>query len=159
PLARALKGDGIDALLVSSITHVTYLTGFTGSSALLLLTARGRPVLISDGRYEQQIAEECDGDLEVYIRPHDQTLQQAAVAVVKKAGVTTLGFESQHLTVADLEALSAALPDVAWAPQQGRVEALRAVKDATEVEQIRVAIRAAERAYEMVRATLRPGDT
>jgi Xaa-Pro aminopeptidase len=158
-LARALKDDGLDALLVSSIVHVTYLAGFTGSSALLLLMARGRSVLISDGRYEQQIAQECDDGLDVHIRPHDKTVQQAAAEVIGKAGVRTLGFESQHLTVADLEALSAALPGVAWAPQQGRVEALRMIKDAAEVEHIRVAIRAAERAYEMFRATLRPGDT
>src|SRR4051812_6977258 len=47
---RALKTDRVDALLVVSVSNVTYLTGFTGDSSALLLT-RDRALVISDGRF------------------------------------------------------------------------------------------------------------
>jgi Xaa-Pro aminopeptidase len=156
-LARGLKEAGLDALVVSSVVNVTYLTGFRGDSSMLVLM-RNRAVLVSDGRYAEQIAEECPG-LEAVIRPHDRTVHQAVAGVVGGLGVRAVGFESQHLTVAELETFRELVPAVDWAPRRGLVEALRQVKDAGEVAEIRAAVRLAERAYAMLRATLRPGDT
>src|SRR5262249_48729974 len=70
-----------------------------------------------------------------------------------------VGFESAHLSVADFETLGAAAPGVSWKGDPGRVERLRAVKDASEIEQIREAVRFAERAFSMFRAMLGPDDT
>ena len=55
-LARLLPEEGLDAILVSSPVNVTYLTGFTGDSSVLVLS-RDRAVLVSDPRYTGQIAE------------------------------------------------------------------------------------------------------
>ena len=65
-LRKSLKKSGAEALLVTSTANVTYLTGFTGDSSYLLLTAQGQ-LLISDGRYVTQIEEECPG-LDMNIR-------------------------------------------------------------------------------------------
>src|SRR5262249_11414508 len=75
-----------------------------------------------------------------------------------KLGVRSVGFESGHLSVSEFEALKAAAPAVEWKPGKDRVERLRAVKDESEVEEIREAIRFAERAFAMFRGMLQPED-
>ena len=59
-LTRRLRPLGLDALLVSNPVNVTYLTGFSGDSSVLVLT-RDRALLVSDPRYTGQIADECPG--------------------------------------------------------------------------------------------------
>ena len=155
-LARCLKDEQLDGLLVSNPVNVTYLTGFSGDSSYLVL-ARKRTVLVSDGRFTEQIAEECP-DLEAHIRPPDLALPKATAEVLDKLGRRAVGFESGHLSVAELETLKELTPTTDWKAGPKRVEELRAVKDASEIEQIREAIRIAERAFAMFRAMLRPDD-
>jgi Xaa-Pro aminopeptidase len=148
--------DGLDGLLVSNPVNVTYLTGFTGESSYLAVSA-GRCMLISDGRFTEQIAEECPG-LEAVIRPPTQIMPEAAGAALQSLGVRTVGFESAHLTVADLQRLSEQAKTITWASVEDSVENLRLCKDADEIAAIRDAIRMAERAFAMFRAMLRPTD-
>jgi Xaa-Pro aminopeptidase len=154
---RALRAEGLDALLVSSPVNVTYLTGFTGDSSYLVLSAR-RTMLVSDGRFMTQLAEECPG-LETHIRPPAVPVQEAAGQVLTRLGSRHVGFESGHLTVADHATLADAAAAVEWKPGRDRIECLRAVKDDSEVAQIRAAIHFAERAFAMFRAMLRLADT
>jgi Xaa-Pro aminopeptidase len=156
-LRGLLAAEELDAVLVSSPTNVTYLTGFTGESSYLVL-GRDQTVLVSDGRFTAQIAEECPG-LEAHIRPPSQPVTEAAAEVVTKLGLRTIGFESAQMSVAEYEALRELTPTVAWKGAADRVERLRAIKDAFEVGQIREAVRIAERAFAMFRAMLRPGDS
>jgi Xaa-Pro aminopeptidase len=156
-LTHTLADEGVDLLLVTSPVNVTYLTGFSGDSSHLLLT-RDRAVLVSDGRFTEQLAQECPG-LQAVIRPPSQTVVEAAAEVLGKLGPRSAGFESGHLTVGDFETLKGLSAGVDWKAGRDRVERLRAVKDAWEVEQIRQAIRIAERAFAMFRALLRPADT
>ena len=155
-LFPCLADEGLDALLVSSPVNVTYLTGFSGESSYLVLTCE-RPVLVSDFRFTEQIAAECPG-LEAHIRPPTQTLHQAVAEVLGRLGCRAVGFESGHLTVAEWEALRDLAKTVDWKGGRDRVERLRAVKDPSEVEQIREAIAIAERAFTAFRALLRPED-
>ena len=155
---RACFGDDkIDALVVTSFTNVTYLTGFTGDDSALLLT-RDRAIVISDGRYATQLGHECP-DLEIHIRPVGQLLMPGIAEVATKLGVTRLGFESTTLTVAEHLKLAELLKTIEPAPTTDRVEALRLVKDEFEIDAIRAAARAAERGFEMLRAGLRRDDS
>ncbi len=156
-LTRQLKPLGLDALLVTNPVNVTYLTGFTGEASYLIL-GRKRTLLVSDGRFTEQLAEECPG-LEVHFRPPTITTLPATAKVLTDLGFRTVGFESTHLTVAALETLRGLAPALDWSPQAGRVEELRAVKDADEVRQIREAVGVAERAFAMFRAMLHPDAT
>jgi Xaa-Pro aminopeptidase len=156
-LRRLLDEEGLDALLITNPINVTYLTGFRGDSTYLVLE-RQKELLISDGRYAQQLAEECPG-LPAHIRPPDQWLSQAAAAVLNPRGIRALGYESGHLTVSDFETLRELTPAIDWKPARDRVERLRMVKDPSEIEAIRGAIAVAEKAFETFRASLRPTDT
>jgi Xaa-Pro aminopeptidase len=153
-LAARLGEEDLALLLVSNPVNVSYLTGFSGESSYLLL-GRERAVLVSDGRFTQQLAEECPG-LETYIRPPAQALPEATAATVDKLGARRIGFEDGHLTVAELERLRELAKSCDWKGGRDRVERLRAIKDAGEVEEIREAIHIAERAFAMFRAMLEP---
>src|SRR5262249_33988311 len=133
-------------LLVSNETNVSYLTGFTGDSSFLLI-GKEQCILINDGRYTTQIAEECPG-IDVYIRPQTETVVVAAAKIVKKAKLRKLGVEADHLTVSNFEKLKEESKGVETCPLSGMVEDLRVVKDADEVNQIRAAVRQAEKGFE-----------
>jgi Xaa-Pro aminopeptidase len=156
-LVKTLKKDAVDAVLVTNPVNVLYLTGFTGDSSYLIATAK-QFILVSDSRFEEQIKEECPG-LEVHIRPHDQTTVEAAVEVLTRAGVKAVGLEADHATLGLLADLQEKGSKLTFAPLKGRVEALRAVKDPSEVEQIRAAVKVAERAFVMFKSMIREADT
>jgi Xaa-Pro aminopeptidase len=156
-LRPTLAEEGLDALLLSSPVSVTYLTGFTGESSFLVL-GRDRAVLVSDQRFTEQIAEECPG-LEAHVRPPAQSLYQATAAVLGGLGGRAVGFESNHLTVAELETLAELNKTATWKAGRDRVERLRAVKDPSEVAEVREAIDVAERAFTAFRALLRRADS
>jgi Xaa-Pro aminopeptidase len=156
-LLACLTAESLDGLLINSPVNVTYLTGFSGESSVLVLT-RSKAILVSDSRFTEQLAEECPG-LETFIRPTTQKLPEAVAAVVKNLAVGSLGFESSALTVAEFDTLRGLLPTVSWKPGADRVEWLRQIKDASEIAQLREAVAIAERAFQAFRALLRPADT
>ncbi len=155
-LARLLDAEGLDALMISKPVNVTYLTGFSGDSSVLLV-GRGRTLLVSDHRFTVQIAEECPG-LQTHIRPPAQRISEAVAEVLQRLGVHHVGFESAALTVADFETLRGLAPSLDWKGSTDRVEQLRMVKDPSEVAQIQEAISVAEHAFDAFRALLRPED-
>jgi Xaa-Pro aminopeptidase len=156
-LARLLPDEDLDAFLVTNPVNVSYLTGFSGESSYLIV-GRQRCLLVSDARFTEQLAAECPG-LPTHIRPPAQPVGAAAVEVLDQLGCRAVGFESTHLTVAEHETLVGLVPAIAWKPLRDRVEALRVIKDPSEIAAIREAIDVAERAFTVFRALLRPEDT
>lgn len=152
-----LKSDGIEGLLVTAPANVEYLSGFGGGDSYFLLTAK-HAVLVSDSRYAEQLKEECP-DLEAVIRPHTKTTPEATAETLNKLGVKPMGFEAGHLTVELLQLLTDKATKTQLVPTSGKVEALRAIKDPSEVAAIRKAIEVAERAFGMFTAMLREADT
>jgi Xaa-Pro aminopeptidase len=156
-LRRLFKADRVDVLLVISEHNVRYLTGFSGEASVLLV-APGRTLLVSDGRFTTQLQQECP-DLPVHIRPVGQPLYEGLGEVVDQFGAHRVGYEPSALTVSNFETMKEKAQTVEWVGVSGKVEALRAVKDRTEIEAIRTAIRQAERAFAMLRASIRQSDT
>jgi Xaa-Pro aminopeptidase len=156
-VAHLIAEEGLDALLVTSVHNVTYLTGFTGDSSAVVMT-RDRVLLISDPRYVGQIADECP-ELPTHIRKPTRKLHEAIGDVINGLGVRTVGCESANLTLAEAEALRGVAPTIDWKPASDRVERFRMVKDEVELAEIRAAVRIAERAFAALRALMRPEDT
>ncbi len=156
-LRQVVGRSPAEAILVSSCPNVTYLTGFTGDSSYLLLTP-DNAIVISDGRYTQQLQEECP-DVDVEIRPVATETSDWLARVVTAAGIRQLAFEGHAMTVAAYSELTEKLPDCQFVPSKSPVERLREVKDRDEVRRIRHAIDVAERAFAVVKASLRPERT
>jgi Xaa-Pro aminopeptidase len=152
------KDDGLEALVVTHPANVTYLTGFTGGEGSYLVATAKQFVLVSDARFEEQIKEEVHG-IDVEIRPLDQTIGEATAEVLNKTGTKAAGLEAEHATLALTELLREKAAKTTFAPVAAKVEKLRAVKDPSEIEQIRTAIRIAERAFWMFKSMLREADT
>ena len=137
----------LDALLVSNLFNVRWLTGFTGSNAAAVL-GPGVARFVTDFRYLTQSAEQVDP---VWEREIETDLLKR-VAEGLPPGPFKLGFDDAHLTVkahAQLERLVAER-EVELVAAGGIVEALRAVKDAAEIEMIRAAAKLADEAFEEV---------
>jgi Xaa-Pro aminopeptidase len=148
----------LDAMLVTDLVNVRYLSGFTGSNAALLVRADDeKAALATDGRYVTQAAQQAP-DVEVVIEracaPH-----LAARAAVD--GVRRLGFESHVVTFDGYGLLERAAAGLEFVRAAGTVEALREVKDAGELALLRLACEAADAAlHELVDAGgLRAGRT
>ena len=134
-LRALLPGAGVDALLVTDLVNVRYLTGFTGSNAALLVHAAGDGAssFCTDGRYRTQAGAEVP-DLETVI---DRASALALARQVPASEVERLGFESDAVTVDAYDALAKAAAGVPLHRAPGLVQRLRAVKDEGEVEALR----------------------
>jgi Xaa-Pro dipeptidase len=148
-LRSQLRERDLAALLVVDLRNVRYLTGFTGSNAALLVHAGDEPgdeartVFCTDGRYLIQSAHQLP-DLERMIdRPCPPALL-ARAAAGDAYGRT--GYESHHVTVEELDGLTDAAGDIELVRAPGLVERLRMVKDDDEIEALRMACAAADRA-------------
>jgi Xaa-Pro dipeptidase len=161
-LRAALQALDVDALLVVDLLNIRYLTGFTGSNAALLIHAadEARTVFCTDGRYLTQSAEQVP-DLE-RVLDRQSALALAARAGERAADYRRTGFESQHVTVDGLDTLAEAAGDkVELVRAPGTIEKLRAVKDDAEIDALRRACAAADRALAdlIEQGGLRPGRT
>lgn len=151
-LVTALK---LDALLVTSLQNVRYLTGFTGSSANLLVFRDGRAVLFTDPRYTVQSKQQVNCAIRIAKGP----LTKAVMTEIARARVSRVGFEPESLNVARLEALTKALPAKARLvpATEGLIAKLRMVKDDGEIALIRHAVNINSRALEQALKRLKPG--
>ena len=151
--------DAVDGLLLvrqESLEDydLRYLTGFTGSSAFAIVSAR-QALLLTDVRYVEQAAHECPGWC---VRRHGRPATAALAEALQGAEVRRLAFEPAGLTVALWNELGAGLPDTALEPAAGAVTALRARKDAAEVAAIARACAIGDAAFAQLLPALRPGD-
>ena len=124
-LRQRLVDAELDALLVSDLVNVRYLSGFTGSNAALLIMAGDEtPVLATDGRYRTQAAQQSP-DAEVII---ERACGPRLAGRAAERGVRTLGFESHVVTVDAFSALARAAGDQCELVRAaGTVEGLREV--------------------------------
>ena len=131
---RRFADEGIDALLVTDLSNVRWLTGFSGSAAMLLVTG-DRSVLTSDGRYRTQADEQVKaagirGDVEIVIGGL-AAQREALVAALGASG--TVGLEADAVSWSDQRLWSDLLEAVSLVPTRGIVEAERSVKDEGEL--------------------------
>ncbi|MBA4020725.1 MAG: peptidase M24 family protein [Gordonia sp.] len=139
-LRAQLDAAGVDAVLITDLINLRYLTGFTGSNGALVVTAAGADTISTDGRYLTQVSEQAP-DLSAIIA---RDCPRALIEDLSGSGAR-IGFEKHIVTVATHQRLVPLLAGgetlVGVAPL---VEELRIVKDEYEVEQIRTACQAAD---------------
>ena len=153
-LRGAFEEAGIDALLVGTESNRRYLSGFTGSAGYLIV-APERRLLITDGRYTTQAAEQSL-DYEIVI--HSGPILEEVAARVDETGIQRLGFDPATTSVAKFEELRGRLgEDSELVAAPGLVEKLRLIKDDYELAIMRRAIKMADQVQAMVARELVPG--
>jgi Xaa-Pro aminopeptidase len=140
------------ALLVTHLTNLRYLTGFTGSAGLLLVPLAGDPWLVTDGRYAEQAADEvAAAGAEVEVRIGRTVAAQRDLLRVRCDGLERLALEADHVSWADQRRYAGEWFSAAeLVPAEGLVEGLRLVKDVGEVARIEAACAIADAALATV---------
>lgn len=127
---------GLDAVLVTALTNIRYLTGFTGSNAVLAIAVDGDDVFGTDFRYLIQSAAETG--LSPLI---DRRTLPAVAGKLAERSLGTLGYESHVVTVDERDQLAGLLPGARLESLDRVVEEARTVKDEDEIELLRQACR------------------
>jgi Xaa-Pro aminopeptidase len=149
----AQDSSGVNALLVVSMDNIRWLTGFTGSTAMLLLKSNDS-VLIVDGRYTQQATDQLrlSGASARVVEARTQSLQIAQLSR-ELAGVSTCGFDSSEITMLNFGMITAECSCV-FVATNGVVQQLRRVKTEAEIARMQLAAHATDRALSEVQTML-----
>lgn len=139
-LRERFDESGIDALLVTRLPNVRYLTGFTGSAGMLLVRPADA-VLVTDGRYRDQSAEQIAASgAPARVDVGLTQARQREILQALTAGIGHLGLEAQAVSWAQQRAFAETwFPDVELIATEHVVEDLRMVKDPGEVARVRAA--------------------
>lgn len=151
-LDRAGPDDGsVEALMVSTPANIRWLCGFSGSAGTLLVTRAGA-LLVSDGRYRTQAAEQLGaaglGD-EVRLVIGNVAAQRRALTETA-AGLVTVGLEADQVSWSAMRTWEELLAPTVLVPTRALVEQLRAVKDPGEVARMERAAAIADEALAAV---------
>jgi Xaa-Pro aminopeptidase len=160
-LRGQLDAARCDALLVTRLPNVRYLTGFTGSAGLLLVGPERQDdlVLVTDGRYQTQSREQLDAagvGARIAVAPAGG---QTALLQELVARFGRLGLEAHGVTWAQQRAWADAFADTTLVPTEEVVEGLRRVKEPAEVARIRAACAIADDALAATLPMLRDRPT
>jgi Xaa-Pro aminopeptidase len=147
---RKLFETRLQGFLVTSSPNIGYLTGFTGSSGILLLT-RDSQVLITDGRYTDQVSSET----------HDLRIVIASGRLLEALSLTNMlhknprvGFESATIGYMEHQNLTRLWPHVRWVPMSFVVENNRSRKDEQEILKIKRAVEITDRVFNKILAII-----
>lgn len=152
-LCARLAEAGLPGMLVMKDANRVYLSGFTGSSGALVVSAQGA-ALITDGRYAEQAKDQAEG-FRVII--HGDSMAASARQVMEEFGLSRIGFEKDFLTVAQFESWTKALAPIELVGTEGIVERLRRLKDSEEIRRMRQAQSITDQAFHKALEFIRPG--
>lgn len=152
---RRLKKDGLDAFLITNDRDIRYLTGYPGEDCWAVVTAK-RIYLISDFRYEESLRP-FRSVARVVMRT--ESLAHNVRDIVKGDRITSLGIESEYMTVALRGALAKLVGARTLVNTRGVLLEQRMIKDSSEIKTIRKAIRIAQDALTATLAEFEPGET
>jgi Xaa-Pro aminopeptidase len=154
-LRKVLDERGLDGMLITNLTNVRYISGFTGSAASCLITPEGQ-YFITDGRYIEQSKAQVKG-FERFIDMNSH-LSQIKDNNLNPNGFK-LAFEGDHMSYALYENMISMFPNTKWENSSMILEDLASVKDDHELECIRTAVEVTDKVYEEILPMLRPGFT
>ncbi len=154
-LREALTTEGLDAILITQPGNRRYLSGFTGSAGVLLIS-QDQAILATDFRYHEQVEKQAPDFRLAKITDKFKVLLPELVHQVEAKRV---GFESAHLTVDQHQEWQEVAEGFELVPTKELVEGIRAVKDEDELSKIRKAIALADEAVSHIAGFIEPGMT
>lgn len=151
-LQNLLEAKEIDAILITNPINRKYITGFTGTSGVVLISKDDQR-LITDFRYIEQATEQAKG---FTIVEHTKSIELAVNEELKQLKVKKLGFEQNTVTYAGYERYKKVLA-VDLIPVSGVVEELRLLKSPDEIAVLQLAANIADEAFEHIQSYIKPG--
>ncbi|WP_068775273.1 Xaa-Pro peptidase family protein [Paenibacillus sp. FJAT-26967] len=152
-LRQTMQQKGLPAVLITSSINRRYLTGFTGSAGVVVVTKESA-VLLTDFRYMVQAPQEAAG---YEVTDHKGKIGQTVLGILNKQGIKAIGFEENDLTYAGYSSYTDDLQGVEFIPTGGIVEKLRVIKDDTELAIMQEAADLADRTFSYILTRIRAG--
>jgi Xaa-Pro aminopeptidase len=148
--------NNCEALVVSDLTNVRYLCGFTGTAGMAVVTPQ-EAWFITDFRYQSQAAQQVPGEYSIVIA--ERGMWREAARLLKKAKVERIGFEAEHTSVAMLEEIESFIKPAQAVSTKRVVEDLRLHKDEDEIAIIRQAVQIIDECFDYICGVMKPGMT
>lgn len=148
-----LKSHRLDALLVTFLPHVRYLTGFSGSNGICLITETDQ-FFLTDGRYRTQVQEEVKG---FNVLVSSKSLFEEIAKRKFLAGRKRVGIEAQALTVGQFRSLKKHLSRASLVETNNFVEEIASVKEESEIDAIRRAVEITGRVFQKILESIKDG--
>lgn len=155
-LRKTLREKNLDGILITHLPHVRYLSGFSGSAGMLVVTGDDA-ALVTDFRYEGQAAEEVRDGVRAVIYDNATGM----LGTIKEGGLVrkgmALGIQDAYTTLAAAEDLKRAWRGVKLANTGAMVRDLTMVKSEEEIAKIKRAADIAAKVYKYVLTIVKPG--
>ncbi len=151
-LHKYLIENELDALLITRLPNIQYLSGFRGSNAQIIIT-KDKNYFLTDFRYKIYASEVIDKskfELIVY-NEYFKSIED----IIKP--LKRIGFEAQHLSFNNLKKLSEKFNNIELVPLTDVVENLRAIKRFDEIQRIKRASEIAQRLFDTILNFIKPG--
>lgn len=158
-LINMLDEQNLDGMLVTSVSNVMYLSGFTGEASALLVSKNGCG-FFTDGRYIEQAQNECYKDIVVTKWLEDK--RQDALSFnhfAQKYKIKRLGFEGDVVTVSQHDNLINGMQNIELVSVENMIQEIRQIKDSNEIENIRIASQISDKALEETLPFVKEGAT
>lgn len=153
-IIRRLEDKQADAFLVQSRENTQYLTGFTGTTSLALITSQASYILL-DSRYIEQGTAQCTDMTAVPVRNPSAGLPD----LIKEQKIRRLAIEDEEMSYAGYRRLVESLPGVDFIPFSAEASNVRVVKDEVELATLREAVRISDEAWTDLVPTIKIGMT
>lgn len=153
-LRTALEEHGVDGILISNEYSRRYMTDFTGSAGVVIVS-KTDAVFITDFRYTEQAASQVK---DYRIVQHTKTLIEEVANQVTEMGIKSIGFEKDDVTYSSYELYKQVI-QADLVPLSGLIEKIRLIKTEEEISIIKAACRIADEAFEYIVTYIKPGMT
>ena len=155
-LLNAMQLSEHEGVLVYNPSNMFYLSGYTGEG--LVLITRKTLAIVTDFRYTEQAENQAPG-FAVHMVGTGRNHEMIAGELCREAGVDTLYYEDDYVTVRTFDSCRKHIPGVEWKSVGGAIEALREVKDEHELSLIRQACKLTSEAFERILGQIKEGVT
>ncbi|MFS0672786.1 M24 family metallopeptidase [Ornithinibacillus sp. 179-J 7C1 HS] len=151
-IRQSLQELNLDALMIASPINRRYVTGFTGTAGIALVSAE-EAIFITDFRYTEQASAQAKG---FTIVEHKTLIEEEVKSQLTKLNVKRLGFEKNHITYATYDRYNELL-DLELVPTSEIVEKIRLIKTPEELKILKKAAEIADQAFEHIQGYIKPG--
>ncbi|WP_277673436.1 M24 family metallopeptidase [Piscibacillus halophilus] len=151
-LRKKMEEKNLDGFLVTNGKNRRYLTGFTGTAGVVLVTLN-KALFITDFRYTVQANEQIQG---YDIIEHKGPIHEEVAKQVKELNVNKIGFEKDTMTYSIFDTYRSEL-EAEFIPESGLVEELRLIKSEEEISILKKAAEIADDAFEHIQSYIKPG--
>ena len=143
--------ENLDAIVINKPENRRYFSGFTGTSGILLISAKTSD-LITDFRYVEQATKQATC---FKIIEHKQSIIEILAEVIQRNGFAKIGFEGDFFTYNEFAQLAKVTHDIQLKPVE--LDALRSVKDKLEIDDLKKAVEISDKAFEYILSFIKPG--